>query len=335
MKTLPDHSPIKYGSPKSSQPPSIPTHLAPKSGQGFFHPSFDRKLWLFCRKWEPKPESGAAQATLMILHGTVDHSGVYEELAKRLVQNCHVAVFAPDMRGWGLSDGESMYFHDMDVFVQDVKALYDDIHSQAEYRDVKTRLLMGKSIGGLLSIYCILAHPRDWTGLIGLSGAYQMSPSMTPSPILMSGLGLLAHLLPKMPIKRLFDERLIVRDPHALDQWRNDPLCCKDKAKLGYLVEVYRRMMELEEKELWHQIDLPVLMICGTEDRVVSPAGHTLLVKCCTANCPEYHDNRLKLVDGGYHNLLQEPSLKLSVMAEIEEWIAAFPTVSESFSESK
>ena len=109
--TLPDHSPIKYGSPTNTQPPSIPSHLAPTSGRGFFYPSFDRKLWLFCRKWEP--ELGPAKATLMILHGTVDHSGVYEELAERLVQNCRVAVFAPDMRGWGLSVGESMYFHNM------------------------------------------------------------------------------------------------------------------------------------------------------------------------------------------------------------------------------
>jgi acylglycerol lipase len=323
MKKLPDHLPIKYGTPEDSKPPSIPTDVSFQSGQGFFRPSFDKKLWLFCRKWEPKPESGPIEATLMILHGTVDHSGVYEELAQRLVQTCNAAIFAPDMRGWGLSDGESMYLHDMDTFVQDVKSWYDEIHTQPRYRDVKTRLLMGKSIGGLLSIYCVTKYPRVWTGLIGLSGAYQMSPSMTPSPILMTGLNLLARVVPKLSVKRLFDEKLIVRDPDALQKWREDPLCCKDKAKLGYLVEMYRCMTEVEEKEVWHDIDLPVLMICGTDDQVVSPAGHTMLVKCCTANCPEYHDNRLKLIEGGYHNLLQEPSLKDSVMDEIEQWISA------------
>ena len=48
------------------------------------------------------------EVTLILCHDTVDHSGMYHELASVLVK-MGVDCFAQDMRGWGLSDGESMY----------------------------------------------------------------------------------------------------------------------------------------------------------------------------------------------------------------------------------
>jgi acylglycerol lipase len=90
----------------------------------------------------------------MIMHGTVDHSGVYGYLAKTLLAR-GVAVFASDMRGWGLSDGESLYFNNLDTFVADVKADYDRIHSQPPYQAVKKRFIIGKSLGGLIAAHVV------------------------------------------------------------------------------------------------------------------------------------------------------------------------------------
>ena len=87
----------------------------------------------------------------MILHGTVDHSGVYAELAGTL-NLAGVAVFASDMRGWGLSDGEPLYFSDLDTFVADVKADYDRIRASQGYEHIPC-FLLGKSLGGLISAY--------------------------------------------------------------------------------------------------------------------------------------------------------------------------------------
>ena len=43
------------------------------------------------------------RATLIICHDTVDHSGLYRDLANALVKE-GVAVFTQVMRGWGLSN---------------------------------------------------------------------------------------------------------------------------------------------------------------------------------------------------------------------------------------
>ncbi len=151
MFSVSHHNPIKYKSPSGydgiTGPPQVP-----KGHEGTFHPSFDGRLWLFSRKWEPPPDK--VIATLMIMHGTVDHSEVYGYLAKSLNAR-GIAVFASDMRGWGLSDGESLYFHDLDTFVADVKADYDRIHSQPPYQAIKKRFILGKSLGGLIAAHVV------------------------------------------------------------------------------------------------------------------------------------------------------------------------------------
>lgn len=260
------------------------------------------------------------KATLIILHGTVDHSGAYDELASRLAQDHGVAVFAPDMRGWGLSDGESMYFHDMDTFVQDVKCLYDYIHALPEYQGVATRLLMGKSLGGLISAFCVAKHPDAWNGLIGLSGAYEVNPERAPSYPMMLLLSGVAQVAGKAPIMQLFEERLIVRDQTALQAWREDPLCSKDKVRLSYLVEGYFKMRELHD-HVASRLELPMLMMVGDEDRVVTLEGHKMMITLSSNEATPSGDKQLVVYEGGYHNLLQEPALKSRVMQDIEDWI--------------
>jgi len=306
---LPPHSPHKYGfDPKSS--PSAPIA---NIDEGAFSASFDQRLWMFHRSWEP-PAGAKVHATLMIVHGTVDHSGAYAELGHKLAQQ-GIAVFAMDMRGWGLSDGESMYIDSMDTLVADAHSLYLQVHSLPRYKNIKSRFLMGKSLGGSVTAYCVAKHPTLWTGIIGLSGAYEVDAKLTPSPIVMALLKGLALLAPKLPLKPLFDEHLIVADEDALQIWRDDPLCSKDKLRLGYIVIFFDYLKNLTQG-IVQQIDLPMLMMCGDADRVVTLSGHELMLKKS-----RHSDKQLKVYANGLHNLLQEPSLKLQVMSDIQEWI--------------
>ena len=307
--TLRPHCPIRYGFDESS-PPALSNVDA---NEGRFSKSFDHRLWMFHRSWHP-PLGTKVHATLMIVHGTVDHSGAYAELAQQLAL-AGVAVFALDMRGWGLSDGESMYIDDMETFIADVDALYQHVHSLSRYKAIESRFLMGKSLGGTVTAFCVAKHPMHWTGIIGLSGAYQLDAKLTPSPIIMVFLKGLARFLPKLPFKSLFDEHLIVADEQALQEWRDDPLCCKDKIRLGYIVTIVDCLNKLAHSIL-PQINLPMLMMCGDADQVVTLSGHELMIE---GNL--HSDKQLKVYPNGFHNLLQEPAIKLKVMADIQEWI--------------
>jgi acylglycerol lipase len=270
---------------------------------------------LFHRKWEP-PEDVTVKATLMILHGTVDHSGVYSELGKALSAQ-GIAVIALDQRGWGLSDGESMYMYDVDTYVEDLVHVYQHIHRpEGRYHSVSARFLLGKSMGGTVSAYAVVKYPEHWTGLLGLSGAYELDPSAgIPSPVILSILQAFAHLTPKIPFKPLFDPELLVPDETALKGFHDDPLCCKDWFRLGYLIELVTSTQKLS-KDVVANINIPMLMMCGDDDHVVTRSGHERMVE------KNLHvDKSLKIYPGGRHNMLQEPSLQKQVIQDITQWI--------------
>ena len=192
-----------------------------------FNRSFDNSLWLFSRAWQPREKS--VWATLMIVHGTVGHSGVYAELGEFLAMQ-GVAVFASDMRGWGRSDGEALYVDSIDSFMGDILSDYQRIHSSGSpYANVTSRFLLGKSIGGLFAAWTAAQHRGKWTGLIGLSGAFQIDPSVKPSAAALALVRAIASCAPKLGLKPPFDPKLIVSDSGALEAWERDPLVSRGK----------------------------------------------------------------------------------------------------------
>ena len=321
------HKPIKYGFDDPSNPPSPDSVVGQiPSGQAVkFLPSSDKTLWLFSRSWELQPQHiNYTKATLIICHGTVDHSGVYHELAEELVK-VGIAVFALDMRGWGLSDGESMYMNDIETFVEDVDMYYKEIHKQPAYAKVRNRFILGKSIGGLISAYSVLEHPHKYSGLLGLSGAYKPHPDQAVSPALEKLLWALNAFSPKLPLKQIFDPTLIVKDADSLKKWYSDPLCSKAKVRVGYAVEALRCRKELPN--LVCDINLPMLMMIGEDDHVVSQDGLEMMLNCKREKNFDYYlmaphsQSQMKIYEGGRHNLLAEPELKNKVICDIKEWI--------------
>jgi acylglycerol lipase len=300
-----EHTALLYGDDKPPLPPDLP------SGQrGDFIRSHDNRLWLFQRKWIPS--SQPLLATLLILHGTVDHSGAYHELATAL-NKVGVAVFCTDMRGWGLSDGESYYFHDMQVFVRDVED--QNTRIRQEYPQVKYHYILGKSIGGLIAAYAYCNDNMNVDGIIGLSGAFAVDKAMIPAGPAMALLHSLNMIMPKLPLKPLMPSSLLVSDEAAQEKWENDPLVRRGRLTVGYLHELLQCSGELEEVlKGSFPPDSPVLALWGTDDKVVTREGHELL-------CASSEHATMKTYNGGRHNLLNEPKLKNQVINDIRDWI--------------
>ena len=295
-----EHCPLLY----SESPPPVPDNL-PSGQEGAFIRSFDDRLWLFQRQWIP-PNN--VKCTLMILHGTVDHSGVYHELAMAL-NTVGIAVVCTDMRGWGLSDGESYYFHNIQVFVEDVVAQYNDLSTKN-----KPCFLLGKSIGGLIAAYVCAQHPTLFSGLIGLSGAFEIEGM--PSAALETMLNGLAMLAPKLPLKALMDSEQLVSDEAAQQQWEQDVLVRRGRLTVGYITEILRCIHELPTRTASSEFEqLPKLLLWGTDDHVVTRAGHEQMQSGQHAT--------IHIYPGGRHNLLAEPALKDRVVGDIRDWILA------------
>ena len=82
----------------------------------------------------------------------------------------------------------------------------------------------------------------------------------------------------------------------------------------GYIVNLLRLQEALPDR-LVH-LTIPVLMLWGTGDRVVTEAGHMLVMQASKSSASQFYR-----YPNGFHNLLAEPKLKDSVMRDVFTWI--------------
>ena len=165
-----------------------------------------------------------------------------------------------------------------------------------------------------MAAYSVVRHPSKYSGMIGLSRAYFPHPDHAVSSVLVALLKMLKSFAPKLPLRQIFDPNLIVKDKGVLQKWYEDPLCSKDKIRLGYAVEATRCRDELPG--LAGDIDIPMFMMIGSDDHVVSLEGLKMMT-----NYSKNANSKIKVYDGGYHNLLAEPTLKGEVVKDIKDWI--------------
>ena len=192
-----------------------------------------------------------------------------------------------------------------ETFVDNVNHYYNETHNHPKYAHATNRFLLGKSIGGVISAYTVIKHPNKYKGLIGLAGAYKPHPDQQVSSMLMNVLRAVNALYSKLLLRQIFDPKLIVSNEDILKKWYNDPLCSKDKIKVGYTVDGFRYCHELPK--LVCDINISMLMMVGNDDCVVSLKGLKMMMTNCKKQ-GEWEDHylakprcqpKIKIYEGG------------------------------------
>jgi alpha-beta hydrolase superfamily lysophospholipase len=144
----------------------------------------------------------------LIAHGVAEHAGRYEHVAARLVQG-GAAVYAPDHRGHGRSDGTY-------GLVEDVEELVDDLHTVADHARAAhpglAVVLIGHSLGGIIAARFAQRHPEELAALVlsapAIGGNPDIEALLTMDP------------MPDVPL----DPALLSRDPAIGEAYAADEL---------------------------------------------------------------------------------------------------------------
>lgn len=260
-------------------------------------------LKLFYQCWLP---DAAPKAILLVVHGLAEHGGRYMNLVDYLVPKGY-AVYALDHRGHGRSEGIRAYVDNFDDYLADLKKFLDVVCG--EHKDSKI-FLVGHSMGATIATAYAIENQEELAGLI-LSGA-SLTATTSVSPLLLAMAGVVSALLPKMGVTVL-DASAISRDQAVVDAYVNDPLVYRGKVPARLGAELTRMWKELPQK--MPQIKLPLLIMHGSTDRLADPAGSKLLYERASSE-----DKTLKLYDGFYHEVFNEPEHK-QVLADVESWL--------------
>lgn len=260
-------------------------------------------LKLFVRSWRP---GGQARGVVVIVHGFNAHSGQYASVARQFASD-GLAVYAPDLRGRGLSDGERYYVEKMSDWVGDVAAVV----SLAKEREPGLPVfLLGHSAGGVVSCLYTLEHQSELAGFICESFAFQI-PAPEFAVAVLRGL---SHLLPHAHVVKLNNEDFS-RDPDVVRTLNEDPLIANEVQPALTAAELARADDRLGRE--FPLFKLPIFILHGTEDKVTKPGGSQIFFDLAGST-----DKTIKLYQGHFHDLLHDIG-KEAVMADIQNWIAA------------
>ncbi len=272
-----------------------------RENERMFRAVGDRRL--FERSWLP---DGSPKAAVLIVHGYAEHSGRYQHVAERLVDNGY-AVHAFDLGGHGRSDGRRAFVRSLDEHVADLRSFVARVHQQ----DPRLPLfLLGHSMGGTVVAMFLASGEPPLRGAI-LSGA-GLKLRGGPARLVETLLSILGKLAPKLPLGRLRSEE-ISRDPAVVSSYDDDPLVYRGRMPAGTAAALIRAVRTVVPR--MNRIAVPLLLLHGTGDKLTEPDGSRELYQRANSR-----DKTLKLYEGFYHEVLNEPE-KEQVLNDVVQWL--------------
>lgn len=266
---------------------------------------------LAAQKWWPKKDY--PRAVVIFIHSWADHSGRYDEAAQYLAQGGY-ASYSFDFEGHGGSDGYRGHIADFQHWVADLSTFIGAV--QSELRSVPI-FLCGYGVGGCVAAHYIISGHHDIDGVIFNASALVVSKDISKFKILMAWL--IGGLIPKLPISALPPNQIssVLAEQRAYDE---DELVFHGKMSAGTGKELLLANLSIA-KQL-NKITIPLLVLQGTADVLVSPEGGKAAYEQAASS-----DKTLELYEGALHDLFHEQQ-KLTVFDHLKTWLDARTAVS-------
>ena len=254
------------------------------------------------RAW---PATGAS-ITFAVVHGLGEHSGRYERFALGMA-TFGMATYALDLRGHGKSPGARGYVDSWAQWVDDAAGFIAHVQSETNHGEV---VPLGHSFGGVAMLSTVRSGKLKGIRRFVLSSpALRLKASV---PAWKTGAaGLMSRIAPRLALDNEVDAGTVSRIPEVVTAYRSDPLVHRKISS-----RLYSEWRRAAEDNLQNAADLtlPFLILAGTDDRLIDPAGSQEL----HARTPG--KSELRMLEGRYH----EPFNDLGsdeVFAAIAEWL--------------
>lgn len=259
-------------------------------------------LRIFLRSWRPEKPRGV----LAICHGFNAHSGQYEWVAQQFAAN-GFAVYAPDLRGRGQSDGERFFVEDISEYVSDLAGA---IKIAKEREPDLPVFLLGHSAGGVTACTYTLDNQSELAGFICEDFAFEV-PAPDFAIAVLKGL---SHLAPHAHVLKLPNEAFS-RDAAWVKSMNEDPLIAHEVQPTRTVAALARADDRL--KRDFPTITIPLLILHGKGDKATKWQGSQFFYDAAGSK-----DKTLKLYDGAFHDLLAD-TIKQEVLGDIKTWVEA------------
>jgi alpha-beta hydrolase superfamily lysophospholipase len=241
------------------------------------------------------------------LHGLGDHSGLYPTLVDHLLRE-NMVVHAFDLRGNGRSPGPRGFVERWDHYRDDLARFVELVRRE----DAGLPLfLIGNSLGGLIVLDYALHAPETLRGVVAVSAP--LGRLGVPPALLALG-RFLSRVWPGFSRETGMDLSGLARDPEIIGRILEDPLFHR-RATARLSTEVTATIARVQAGAPAFQ--LPLLLLHGSEDRMVPPDGARAFVGRAGSA-----DKQLIEYPGAYHALFADLGRE-QALADVAGWIEA------------
>lgn len=186
----------------------------------------------------------------VIAHGIAEHGGRYGHVAQRLYDHGATTV-VPDHQGHGRSEGERAVIERMDDAATDLHTVIrwaSDAHPELPV------VLVGHSLGGVISTRYVQTHPGELTALALSGPVVGGNPGFKPL--------LEMDPMPDVPL----DPAMLSRDPEVGRAYSADPLVWTGPLKRPTLKALFEAVDDIAQGPNFGT--LPVLWMHGEADQL-------------------------------------------------------------------
>ena len=227
-----------------------------------------------------RTEQEAPLGTVLLSHGYAEHSGRYAHLRSALTRAGYDVAYY-DHAGHGTSEGPRARV-DVGALIRDFGDARRAALAHARTPDL---FLFGHSMGGLIAAASTILDPTR------LRGTVLSAPALRPGLVVAKG----ASDMAVSPLSR---------DPQVQRDFDADPLTYKGGVPI--LTGLTSIIQGDEVIARANHLRTPTLVMHGSGDLMADLRGSRELVRRARAAHPDA-DIHLRIVDGAYHELLNEP----------------------------
>lgn len=253
-----------------------------------------------------RPDDDKPRALVIALHGLGGHAGDMKNIGELLAEK-GIAVFAPDLRGFGRYSGTKGHVMGFDEYIEDIQNLVMQVKDT--YLN-KITYLFGASLGGLNAIRYVTKYPKTVDGLL------LQCPAVSQSLGFGSGKLIAGSILSVLNVKKYFTSELSYsdasRNPENVKRLENDPLRFKGiTPRFG--MEALKASKEAFRSA--PNIIMPVFLQQAGADKFVIPEKSKEFFENLSSA-----DKTWRLYEGLYHQLHEEPEKEM-VLGDLYNWL--------------
>jgi alpha-beta hydrolase superfamily lysophospholipase len=247
------------------------------------------------------------RGAIVIAPGFAEHTGRWTRFMDELAARGY-AAFAVDPRGHGRSSGPRGHTPSWSALLGDLTSVFDALR-KAERLPPRVGLL-GASMGGLIAIEWVAAHPGQVQGLVLVSPF--LEPAMRIPPHKLALARTVGRAIPRLAQAHGLKGKMVTHDAALIAQYDADPHQTRVMTS-GYFLE--RRAAQARARRLGPKLDLPVLVLAGGADPVASVPAIEEFAGTLPAG-----KSRLIVYAGLYHEPLNEVE-RVRVFADLTHWL--------------